>query len=145
MSDPTPRRNFFCIWARGEAFDAVSYAQSVSIEFDRVLKAGDTFNGIEQSSSGLEIELGDGTELSMDEQQEIAAELLATNRAAFDKLRSDPAGPSICLGLQETVHTDSAGSIMDLDPALMRAVLDMGIEVTMWACVSHERSIPDSV
>src|SRR5690349_273188 len=70
MSDPTPQRNFVCIWAAGKTFDAARYTKSVSIEFSRVWQVGDTVNGIEQESSGLEIELGDGTELSMDEQQQ---------------------------------------------------------------------------
>lgn len=142
MSEPTPRRNFFCLWAGGEKFDVESYTKCVAMKVNRFWQVGEIVNGIEQHSNGLEIELGDGTELSMQEQQQVAVEFLSENRQSLVKLRSSPGLRSIGLGLQEMVHADSAGSIMDLDPALMRIVLDIGIEVTIWACVSHERSIP---
>lgn len=143
MCDTKPsdehERNYFCIVANGEAFDVDGYAKSSPLKLDRVWRRGEkrVDSDTVHELSGLEIDLGEGINLSIEEQQEIAVESLSANERLLKTLQSTPGVTTFYLGLQENVLPDSLGSIMDVSRSLMKVALKIGIQVTIWACVDR--------
>ena len=89
-------------------------------------------------NSGFHIDLGRGADLSIEEQQEIAADFLLRHEAALAALKAIPAIETFYLGIQEEVLRHSAGSLFDLHPPLLQAALRIGIQLTVWALLEQK-------
>jgi hypothetical protein len=137
-------RNYFAIAASGPNFDVDRYLANCPFSISRVWRRGEPFSsdGCQDHSalhkhSGFEIDLGCGADLSIDEQQEIAAEFLTQHEATLVALKVVPGVESFYLGIQEQVFRDSAGSLFDLHSPLLHAALRIGIRITVWACLDR--------
>jgi hypothetical protein len=139
ISTDQQERNYFCIIANGEMFDVDKYVRQSALKIDFFWRRGERRPNSETvyENSGVEISLGCGAELDPHEQQPIAVAYIAANKAHLAQLRSSPGITTFCLGLQETVYSDSLGSIMDLSPALMEIALEIKIQITIWSCLSR--------
>ncbi len=127
-------RNYFCILATGEHFNVDQCVQSVPLRPSSVWRRGEMRNGSVAEHNGLQIDMGDGDKLDAAEQQVLAAEFLESNRDAVRLLIAAPGVTTCYLGLQESVCIDSLGSIMDISPRLMKVLLELELQLTIWSC-----------
>ena len=137
MSKP---ENFFRIGANGETFDVDGYAKTSALPISCIVRRGEQNldAGTVAELNYLEIDLGDGADLDIAEQQAIAVDFLTANEGPLRELGAAPGITSFYLGLQETVYPDSAGSVMDVSPALMEIALKIGMQLTIWACLNRK-------
>ncbi|HEY4309514.1 MAG TPA: hypothetical protein VGN12_08690 [Pirellulales bacterium] len=137
-----PPRNYFSIVAHGPRFDVDGYLKRHPLRSDIVWHAGDLHRNGETSleTNGFEIYLGRDSEIDFEEQQAIAAAYLEANEVHLKELKTLNQG--FYLGLRETVYPNSLGSIMDISSPLMHAVLKVGINLTIWACLEREAYRP---
>lgn len=122
----------------GEGFDPDKFLKRSPLKGARVWHRGEKVAESNKlaTSNGIEIFLGHGPDLHIDEQQPIALEYLVDHATALKKLVRAPGITGSYLGLQELVYPDSLGSIFDLSPALMKQALKLGLRVTVWSCLS---------
>jgi hypothetical protein len=127
--------NWFALFAHGKAFDVDGYLAKTTLRFDEVWHAGETH----PKSNGVRKVLGDGTVLSLPEQQRVAIEYLTTHRKALRALRRFPGVTTFILGVQFRIEVDTSavGFSMGHSVPLLRAALDVGAEPTFY--VSLER------
>jgi hypothetical protein len=127
-------RNYFRIVVAGKDFDADQRLQEVALPWTSIWRRGKEHEGRIADSSGVRIDLGDGDVLDVSEQQEIAADFLELHGLTLRSLLTTPGVETCYLGLQESVMIDSLGSIMDMSPRLMKIVLELEIQLTIWSC-----------
>lgn len=135
-----PLRNHFLVGASGKEFDVDKYLSKYPLKVDLICRRGECVPGRDFVSefSGFWADLGWGPDLELEDQQTIAIKYIERNQAKLKKLQSFPGVTNIYLGLQGLVYPDSAGSIFDLCPALMKLAVKVGIEITLTACVRPE-------
>lgn len=131
--------NYFRIVARGD-FDPDRFLQRSPLRGARVWHRGDKIadSSTRATDHGIEIILGDGPDLDFREQQSIAHGYLAAHATALKKLIRTPGVASSYLGIQDVVYPDSAGSIIDVSPTLMQQALKIGLQLTIWSCLSPQ-------
>ena len=80
--------SFFRLFALGDDFDVDAYVKTSPLEFDRVWHRSDPKPGGigRYANSGLQIELGDGRDLAIDEQDRIAAEFIEAHEQPLREL-----------------------------------------------------------
>lgn len=122
--------NFFKLFAHGVAFDVDSYLETDTIGFDRVWHTGEQG----YKTNGIEISLGDGSLLGIDDQDLIAAEFLEHYENELIKLQSYPGVDTFVLGLQfrTNLYPNLRGFCMSFSARLMRFALRTGVEPTFY-------------
>lgn len=96
--------NYFTIFAHGVDFDVDAYLKITPLTFDRVWHRGDLrgcpeFIQDQHPTSGLEIVLGPGQELSTHEQMQIAVEFLEQHEDTLKHLGEFPGVKAFMLGI----------------------------------------------
>lgn len=117
--------NFFKLFAHGRTFDVDAYAKSAPIEFDRVWHVGeDSFK-----TNGMEKSLGDGTQLTIDDQDRIASQFLEQHEDALAELSKYPGVDTFILGLHYRIDLSPnvRGWCMSLSSRLSRIALRTGV------------------
>jgi hypothetical protein len=129
----------FTIFAHGKEFDPDACLRDSSLEFDRSWHLGDPrgcadFFQDEHPTSGIEIVLGNGRELTIDEQDRIARDFLEEHENALAQLSKYPGVDTFILGLHYRIpHTPGLrGFCMSASARLMYFALRTGVDVTFY-------------
>lgn len=124
-----PSLNTFAIYARGADFDVNAFVASSPLKVDRVDRKGESRNPEVSKHNRLVAYLGDGTALSISEQENVAVEYLQVNREALRELGKYPGVTNFVLNLQYVVELmpGTVGFNVEPSPVLMRRCLDVGI------------------
>ncbi|MBX3413267.1 MAG: hypothetical protein KF708_11305 [Pirellulales bacterium] len=129
--------NYFRLVVHGKEFDVDKFVERYPLPNVQVWHRGDkTDREQRETSNGFAIPLGSGPELHVDEQQQIAIDFLAAYTATLKKAARARGVTHCYLGLQEIVYPNTAGSIFDLSPTLLKHSLNIGLQVTVWSCLS---------
>ncbi len=89
-------------------------------------------------TSGIEIELGNGLVLSVDEQEEIALKFVVEYRDELKKLADNSEVETFKLGLQYHLNDPNvSGLCMSLSPQLMELALEVGFSPTFYVTVDY--------
>lgn len=135
--------NQFRILAHGEAFDVDAFLRTTTLRPDSVWRRGDQ-RGLTDSTyktSGIEFVLGDGQQLQLCEQDQIAIEYVSANHEELKALASYPGVTGLTLGLQYDFQLGAAtiAFTMGLSSELMRHLLDVGIEPAFHVTLDRSR------
>lgn len=122
--------NHFKLFAHGVDFDVDAYADAESIGFDRVWHVGEQH----YKSNGIEKSLGDGTHLSLRDQDRVAAEFLEQHESAIAELAKVPGVDAFILGLQYRTDLDPSlrGFCMSFSSRLIYFALRTGVDPTFY-------------
>lgn len=134
--------NHFTLFAHGDEFDVDSALKNSSLTVSRIWRRGDQRGcGIVDSqypTSGIEIELGNGLVLSVDEQEEIALKFVVEYRDELKKLADNSEVETFKLGLQYHLNDPNvSGLCMSLSPQLMELALEVGFSPTFYVTVDY--------
>lgn len=130
--------NVFRIYAHGEAFDVDAFLATTTLRPDCVWRRGDNSR---YRTSGLELVLGDGRQLQLCEQDQIAIEYISANREELKALASYPGVTRLVLGLQYDFVLGAAtiAFTMGVSSELLRHLCDAGIEPSFHVTLDRSR------
>lgn len=111
----------FHIFAHGETFDVDAFLANSTLQPDYVWHRGP------RATSGIEIFLGDGREIRLVDQVEIAIAYLKTHRDELRALAQFPGVDTCILGLVWICKPASTGFCLGPSLQLMQHALDIGI------------------
>ncbi len=111
----------FHIFAHGDKFDVDAFTATSKLRPDYVWRRGPS------ETSGIELFLGDGREIKLVDQEDIAIQYLKTHRDALRALAEFPGVDSFILGLVWICKPEHSGFCVGPPAELMRHALDIGI------------------
>jgi hypothetical protein len=111
----------FHIFAHGETFDVDAFLATSTIHPDYVWRR------VPRETSGIEIFLGDGREISLVDQEDLAIAYLKTHRDELRALAQFPGVDTFILGLVWICKPECLGFCVGPSPQLMWQALDIGI------------------
>ncbi len=111
----------FHIFAHGETFDVDAFLASSTLQPNYVWHRGP------RATSGIEIFLGDGREIKLVHQVEIAFAYLQTHKDELKALAQFPGVDTCILGLVWICRPASTGFCLGPSSELMQHALDIGI------------------
>lgn len=130
--------SYFEIFAHGESFDPDAFLRTTTLKCDGKWYKGQ-YGSNHPESSGVNIRLGDGGTLELDEQEQIALEFLKANREALKHLSGFPGVTTFILGIE--VDIEVAPNIVctsfGVSPHLAWQALDVGIELVFYLRFRH--------
>jgi hypothetical protein len=130
--------NYFAVFAHGSNFDVDTYLRSTKLQFDHVWRLGEPKRfsclGGPHETSGVEILLGDGARLNLDEQNNLAIDYIRANRDELRALGRFPGVETFCLGLQRnmTFHPNLLCLCIGSSKLLMGETLDIGADLSYY-------------
>jgi hypothetical protein len=140
--------NFFTIFAHGKDFDVKSFLHQSSLKVDNIWLIGEQkrnacVNALHETS-GLEIILGDGRELTIFEQYEIAYQYLNKNKSQLKQLAQEKGVTTFNLGLHYSIKMEPelVGFCMGAPKQLNSLALEINIDPVFYVyCESTENEI----
>lgn len=130
------RANRFELYAHGGAFDPEAFLSTTQMQADRIWRKGDLWHPSlpmgSHASGGFCKVLGDGTSLSLPEQERVAIEYLTSHREVLCRLVRFPGvtGCSIILQAGVDIHKNTVGFGLVPSLSLMQLALKIGIQPT---------------
>ncbi|HET9409991.1 MAG TPA: hypothetical protein VFO39_22330 [Candidatus Sulfotelmatobacter sp.] len=111
----------FHIIAHGDKFDVDAFMATSSLRPDYAWRRGPS------GTSGIELFLGDGRQINLPDQEDIAIEYLTTHRDELRVLAEFPGVDTFILGLVWICKPEHTGFCVGPSAELMRHALDVGI------------------
>ena len=140
--------NYFRLFAHGKNFDADNCVKTSPLIFDKIWHRGDLLAGFEftkstHPTSGIELCLGKGRELTIFEQDRIAADFLESNEESLKQLADYPGVDTFILGLHYRIKLDQSicGFSMSASQRLICLSLRIGIDVTFYVDLDREPTV----
>jgi hypothetical protein len=130
--------NYFTVFAHGSNFDVDTYLRCTKLRFDHVWHLGEPKRfscvGSPHETSGVEILLGDGARLTLDEQNRLAIDYIAANCDELRVLGKFPGVETFRVGLQRniTFHANLLCLCIGSSKRLMGQTLDIGADLSYY-------------
>jgi hypothetical protein len=124
----------FQLFASGRAFDVDGFLAATGLHCDRVFRNGEKYGsgGWIREVSGFNRWLGDDTDLSLDQQFEVAARFLEENHEVLSRLRTWPGLESVTLVLSPEVELDASiicTKVYGFPLSLIKTCATLGLEL----------------
>lgn len=129
------------LFAQGEELDVDACVRQTALAISRTWRRGEISDAPLPATSGVEIVLDEGRDLSIFEQERIAVAYLRAEHEALSALARFPGVTSFILALQLPVDVDEGltGFTTSLSFALMKECLELRIAPTVyvWPRIVH--------
>jgi hypothetical protein len=123
------------IIAHGEKFDVDAFLATSSLRPDYLWRSGPS------GTSGIELLLGDGRQIGLFEQEDIAVAYLNTHKEELKALARFPGVSTLILGLVWICTTEQFEFAVGPSAELMQLALDIGI-LPLYYCTIDGRGVP---
>jgi hypothetical protein len=132
--------NEFRIFAHGVDFDPEAFLTSTSLKFDGVWHKGESGQDHPKSSGVFKV-LGNGKEVPIFKQQQIAIEYMSANQEALKALAKYPGVTTFILGLQYHMELEpgTIGFCMGPSALLIWHCLDIGVSPKFYVSLDRHR------
>jgi hypothetical protein len=137
--------NQFAIFALGKTLDVDALTPQLSLRIDKVWHLGDRRGYGSYKTSGVWIDLGNGAELTFDEQVRIAYEYVRDNQHQLLVLGQFEGVEAFTLGIQFNVHLQEGqvGFIVDFPAKLMAQALKIGASLIAYVFIARQNEHED--
>lgn len=143
MAKKRDSKNFFTLFAHGPGFDIDAYLATTTLDFDRIWRRGDPLGcgGSTRATSGVEKILGDGPNLSYDEQEEIACDYLYKHLDELHALAEYPGADTFILGFHYVleVYSNSVAYCVGPSRELTLFAASARVSLTYYLVVERRR------